>query len=76
MRAVAAVAVTLSIALAGCSARQAYSTLQTSGRAHAACEAMQDAEQSARCEADFRKSYYEYERERREVLAGANAPAR
>ena len=74
MRAIAAVAVAL--LLPGCSARQAYATLQTSGRAHAACEAMQDAEQSARCEADFRKPYDEYRRERREVLAEANAPAR
>ena len=76
MRVIAAVAVALSVALAGCSARQAYATLQTSGRAHAACEAMQDAAQSARCEADFRKPYDAYQRERREVLTQANAPAR
>src|SRR5262245_44611976 len=53
---------------AGCSARQAYGTLQTSGRSHAACEAEQNADDAARCEADFKKSYDDYERERREVL--------
>ena len=74
MRVIAAVAVVM--LFVGCSARQGYSTLQTSGRTHAACEAMQDAEQSARCEADFRKPYAEYQRERREVLADAKAPAR
>ncbi|HEY6598331.1 MAG TPA: hypothetical protein VIZ30_03425 [Pseudomonadales bacterium] len=68
MRVVLAVAV--ASLLFGCSARQAYSTLQTSGRSHAACEAIQDADEAARCEADFRKSYDKYARERAEVVSG------
>ena len=54
--------------LAGCTARGAYATVQTTGRSHAACEAEQNADDAARCEAEFRKSYDQYERERREVL--------
>ena len=70
MKLVVAVAVAAAWLLVGCSARQAYSTLQTSGRSHAACEALQDADQAASCEADFRKSYDEYARERAEVVSG------
>ncbi len=64
------VAVAAALLLMGCSARQAYSTLQTSGRSHAACEAIPEADEAARCEADFRKSYAEYARERAEVVSG------
>lgn len=55
--------------LASCTHQAAYKTLQTSGRSHAACEAIQDNAESARCEADFEKPYAEYERERRQVLS-------
>jgi len=68
MKVIAALAIASLVG--GCSARQAYSTLQTSGRSHAACEAMQDADEAASCEADFRKPYDEYARERAEVVSG------
>ena len=62
--------VLLSVAIlaTGCSARQAYSTLQNTGRLHAECERRQSEADAARCEADYSQTYDQYERERREAL--------
>ncbi len=58
----------VTILLSGCTERQGYATLQNTGRVDARCEAMQNRDDAARCEADFSQTYDQYQRERQEVL--------